>query len=478
MHNDTQVFPSVPAALTSQSLISHAGLNVLTSFLDAVGFANLSEDRLSQFVPAQAIHRPGGILGSLAVMLAGGGEHVSDLDVLRNSPGLFGPVPSNATVSRFVERATVQPEAFAYGSATLMRSLRSRIWKAAGKRNPAILATKLDPLILDIDATLTTSHSEKELATGNYKGGFGHAPMVVSLDYGKDNGTGEVLVAELRAGSKTANNAKDHIRVLDKALAQLPEEMSNKDGNLDTERILVRTDSAGASREFLNHLHSLGLQFSTSFALPVPNERFIHWINDKKHWEAALDQHGNQRHDAWVIDATQVIKLKDYPDGTRLYLRAEPLHPGANATLFDVDGHRVTAFLTNAPRYNVAFLDARHRARARCENRIKTLKNSGMGKLPFHAIAANQLWTDLAMLAMNLVAWLQLVILPTGHTAGVWDMKRWRYRLFSIAGKLISSARKRRLLIPASAPESHVFIALIEGTTLLRQRWRNGHLAA
>ena len=102
-----------------------------------------------------------------------------------------------------------------------------------------MLATKLDPLILDIDATLTTSHSEKELATGNYKGGFGHAPMLVSLDYSKDNGTGEVLVAELGAGSKTANNAKDHIRVL------------------DTERILVRTDSAGASREFLNHLHSL-----------------------------------------------------------------------------------------------------------------------------------------------------------------------------------------------------------------------------
>ena len=238
--------------------------------------------------------------------------------------------------------------------------------------------------------------------------------------------------------------------VLAEALAQLPDAMRDGHGNLAAERILVRTDSAGASREFLHHLHSLGLQFSTSFALPVPNERFIHWINNKEHWEQALDQHGNQRHDAWVIDATKVIELKDYPEGTRLYLRAEPLHPGAKASLFDVDGHRVTAFLTNAPRFNVAFLDARHRARARCENRIKTLKNTGLGKLPFNAFAANQLWADLAVLAVNLVSWMQLVVLPAGHAAGVWDMKRWRYRLFSIAGKLISSARQRRLLVPES----------------------------
>lgn len=119
MLNDTHVFPSLPAALTSQSLISHAGLNVLTSFVDATGFAALCEDRFSQFVPDQATHRPGRILGSLALMLAGGGEHVSDLDVLRNSPGLFGAVPSNATVSRFVARATEQPEAFAHGFTTL-----------------------------------------------------------------------------------------------------------------------------------------------------------------------------------------------------------------------------------------------------------------------------------------------------------------------------------------------------------------------
>ncbi|QXQ08758.1 IS1380 family transposase [Paeniglutamicibacter sp. Y32M11] len=478
MLNDTHVFPSLPAALTSQSLISHAGLNVLTSFVDATGFAALCEDRFSQFVPDQATHRPGRILGSLALMLAGGGEHVSDLDVLRNSPGLFGAVPSNATVSRFVARATEQPEAFAHGFTTLSRRLRSRIWEAAGKRNPAALATQLDPLTVDIDATLVTAHSEKQGSAGTYKGGYGFSPMIASIDYGKDNGTGEILAAMLRPGNKGANSASDHIKVLEDALAQLPDSMHDEQGNLDTARILVRTDSAGASREFLHHLHSLGLQFSTSFALPVPNERFIHWINNKEHWELALDQSGSERHDAWVIDATKVIELKKYPEGTRLYLRAEPLHPGAKASLFDLDGHRVTAFLTNAPRYNVAFLDARHRARARCENRIKTLKNAGLGKLPFTAFAANQLWSDLAVLAVNLVSWMQITLLPAGHAAGVWDMKRWHYRLFSMAGKLISSARKRRLLIPKAAPESQLFTTLIEGSRQLQHRWQNVQLTA
>lgn len=143
-----------------------------------------------------------------------------------------------------------------------------------------------------------------------------------------------------------------------------------------------------------------------------------------------------------------------------------------------MDGHRVTAFLTNAPRYNVAFLDARHRARGRCENRIKTLKAAGLGKFPFTAEASAQLWSDLAVLAMNLVAWMQMSILPVGHEAGVWDLKRWRYRLFSIAGKIVSSARRKRLLIPKAAPESSLLFTLHEGFTRLHQHWRHGHLAA
>jgi hypothetical protein len=155
----------------------------------------LCEDRLGQFVPPGAKHRSGRLIGSLAAMLAAGGEHVSDLDLLRVSPGVFGQLPSNATVFRFFERTVANPELFGYGIETLTRELRSRAWEAAGNRNPALSATAAHPLILDLDATLVSSRSGKENVAGTYKGGYGFAPFIASVDYGAGNGTGKSLPA-------------------------------------------------------------------------------------------------------------------------------------------------------------------------------------------------------------------------------------------------------------------------------------------
>lgn len=472
MYKNTGVFPSLPVATTGQSLVSHAGLNVVTSFVDALGFRGLCEERLGQFVSSGARHRPGTILGSLAVMLAGGGEHVSDLDILRTGAGVFGNVASNATISRFFERTVTNPDLFSYGFATLTRELRTRAWEAAGDRNPALKATALDPLIIDMDATLVTSHSDKEQALGTYKGGYGFAPFIASVDYGTGNGGGDVLTVLMRPGNAGANSAEDHIKVFTQAIAQLPDAFYDQQGELIGEKILVRTDSAGASRKFLHYLASLGVQFSVSYPVPVMKARMVAWFNDKQFWQPALDQDGNERTNAWVVNATDVLGLTDYPPGTNLYLRAEPLHPGAQAMLLDVDGHRVTAFLTNSPRWHGPALDARHRARGRCENRIKTLKNTGLGKMPFFDFHANQAWASIAALAMNLVSWLQLAALPTGHKARGWDMKRWRYRLFATAGKLITRARRTRLLIPDKAPEAGTITTLLAAIATLKNRLR------
>lgn len=472
MSKNTRVFPCLPVATTEQSLVSHAGLNVVTSFVDALGFRDLCEDRLSQFVPSGAWHRPGTILGSLAVMLASGGEHVSDLDILRAGAGVFGKVASNATVSRFFERTVTNPDLFSYGFATLTRELRSRAWEAAQDRNPALKATVHEPLTIDLDATLVTSHSDKEQAVGTYKGGYGFAPFIASVDYGTGNGGGEILAALLRPGNAGANSAQDHIKVFTHAIAQLPDGFYDEHGKLIGEKILVRTDSAGASRKFLHYLSSLGVQFSVSYPVPVMKANMVAWINDKQYWQPGLDQAGDERTDAWVINATDVLGLTDYPPGTNLYLRAEPLHPGAQATLLDLDGHRVTAFLTNSPIWHGPALDARHRARGRCENRIKTLKNTGLGKLPFFDFHANQAWANIAALAMNLVSWLQLAALPTGHKARGWDIKRWRYRLFATAGKLITRARRTSLLIPDKAPETDTITTLLAATATLKNSLR------
>ena len=133
--------------------------------------------------------------------------------------------------------------------------------------------------------------------------------------------------------------------------------------------------------------------------------------------------------------------------------------------------------MTNAPRFDPAFLDVRHRARGRCEHRIKSLKAAGLGKLPFFAFGANQGWANLAMFALNLVTWLQLAVLPAEHAAGCWDLKRWRYRVWSLAGKLVTSSRQPRLLVNQDAPEAELVLLLQERISLLAGRWRNGHLA-
>ncbi|MGP5015979.1 transposase, partial [Glutamicibacter ardleyensis] len=133
------------------------------------------------------------------------------VDQLRAAPELFGPVASDATVSRFMGRIKEQPEAFSYGFATMTRSLRTKVWAAAGPRNPARLATAVNPLIIDIDASLVHVHSDKESSAGTYKGGYGFSPMIAMADYGKANGTGEVLAVQLRPGNRGANSAKSHI---------------------------------------------------------------------------------------------------------------------------------------------------------------------------------------------------------------------------------------------------------------------------
>ncbi len=117
-------------------------------------------------------------------------------------------MPSNATVSRFFERTVANPDLFAYGWATLTRELRSRVWDAAGDRNPALAATAVDPLILDLDATLVTAHSDKEQAVGTYKGGYGFAPFIASVDYGGGNGGGEILAALMRPADITGDRPR------------------------------------------------------------------------------------------------------------------------------------------------------------------------------------------------------------------------------------------------------------------------------
>jgi hypothetical protein len=135
----------------------------------------------------------------------------------------------------------------------------------------------------------------------------------------------------------------------------------------------------------------------------------------------------------------------------RVIVRKERPHPGAQLRLTDIDGHRITAFATNTPGGQLADLELRHRRRARCEDRIRNAKDAGLTNLPLHDFAQNQIWCAIVALAVELLAWMQMLALP-GHDARRWEPKRLRLRLFSIAGRLTHSSRRMHLHLSRHAP--------------------------
>jgi hypothetical protein len=148
---------------------------------------------------------------------------------------------------------------------------------------------------VDVDATLITCHSEKELAAGNYKGGYGFHPLNAYCDE-----TREALGGVLRPGNAGSNTAADHITVIDRALAQIPAE------HIATVEILVRADSAGATHATAEHCHEGNLRFSFGYDLTEQVRQAILQIPDDA-WATALDQDGTERPNGQVAEITDLL---------------------------------------------------------------------------------------------------------------------------------------------------------------------------
>jgi len=179
-------------------------------------------------------------------------------------------------------------------------------------------------------------------------------------------------------------------------------------------------------------------------------------------WTPAYDAEQTPREGAWVAELTDLVDLSGWPVGMRLILRKERPHPGAQLRFTDADGLRLTAFVTNTRGGQLADLELRHRRRARCEDRIRVAKDTGMSNLPLHGFAQNQIWLAIVALAMELTAWLQMLAL-TDHDARRWEPKRLRLRLFSVAARIARHARRTHLRLSTHAP----WVTLIE-TALAR----------
>jgi hypothetical protein len=423
-------------------VVSQAGGVLLPQTARAAGLDRGLSEALAPWRRRHARHDPGKVVLDLAVALALGGDCLADVGQLRTQESVFGPVASDPTVSRLIDRlACDSPKALA-AIASARAAARARVWALAGDRAPDHAVDAEHPIVVDIDATLVTAHSEKEHAAATFKKGFGFHPIGAWLDHGPD-GTGEALAMILRPGNAGANTAADHIAITQQALAQLPD----TDGR-PGRKVLVRTDGAGGTHEFLGWLTRRRVQYSVGFGLTETVARLVDTLPEKA-WTPAYDAERRPREGAWVAELTGVADLRTWPAGMRLIVRAERPHPGAQLRFTDSGGNRLTAFVTNTRRGQLADLELRHRRRARCEDRIRAAKDVGLRNLPLHDFDQNRIWTAVVMLAQDLIAWLQLLALNQSE-ARRWEPKTLRYRLFSIAARTARRNRRTHLhLAPA-----------------------------
>ena len=426
-----------------ESLVSSAGGVLLMQLRRLSGLDRALSKALAPWRVGRAVHDPGKMLADLAIAVALGGDCAADVAVVRAQPGLFGQVASDATVSRLIATLATDVDAAVAAIRSARADARARVWA----RQRPVGGRAGSQVIVDLDATLVTAHSEKECAAPTFKYGFGFHPMLAFCDHG-EQGSGEPLAAMLRPGSAGSNNAADHIAVLDAALAQLPAS--------ERTRVLVRTDTGGGVKEFLHHITDQGLHYSVGFYGMPPVVEALSKV-PRQAWRAALDGDGLPREGAQVAELTRYLPdtLRGWPAGMRVIARRERPHPGAQLRLTDADGWRITCFATNTRRWSIADLEVRHRQRARAEDRIRNLKDTGLRNLPFHGFGQNQIWLEIVCLAADLLVWTQTLAF-TDQPARRWEPKRLRLRLLHVAGRIICSGRRYRLRLPRGWPWNHL----------------------
>jgi hypothetical protein len=411
-------------------VVAHVGLHTLGRFADALGLGAALSARIVPAGERLPFHDRGKVLVHAMLTLAAGGDACSDVEFLRAQPVLFGSVPSDSTLYRTYRQIDAVTLA---GLWDAMAEVRAAVWSTIDTD---------EPVVLDIDGSLVEIHSEHKHGTApTYKKGFGFHPMFCFADL-----TGETLAALLRPGNAAANNAADHLTVLDDAIGQLPAEIASghRDGDDPTavsRPVLVRADSAGATAGFVWGCRDRHV----GFAVVARKNSQIHGAISKielddNRWTAAVTQAGDERSDAAVCEVTDLVDLSAWPQGTRLIVRREPLHPGAQTSLFPSLEFRYWGHYTDQHADPVT-LDAHMRAHAHVEDHIRRLKDSGLERFPFVNLDANRARLAVVAFAADLVRWFQLVCLD-GPLA-IAEPKMLRWQLWHAPARLIRSARQQ-----------------------------------
>ena len=438
----------VKVSADGHGVVSHAGMAMVRELADRTGLSAQVTAALADTYRGPWVYAPGDVFADLAVAVADGADCIDAVGQLcGDREHVLGAKASTTTMWRLIDEridAAHLPRVRAARAAA-----RAAAWAAGAAPAPG------GWLHIDIDATLVIDHSDnKEKAGATWKKTFGLHPLLAFLDRPGIAG-GEALAGVLRAGNAGSNTAADHITVLAQALESLPAAWRPEHrGNPDKPSVLVRCDTAGATHDFATACRTAGVGFSFGYPVDWRVQDAVDTLNLGRAWYPAIDTDGGIRDGAWVAEATDLVNLSSWPAGTRLILRKERPHPGAQLRFTDADGMRVTAFITDTPPGlipgQVAGLELRHRQHARIEDRIRELKATGLRNLPCHAFDANAAWLEIILTATDLVTWARLIGFTSHPGLARAEITTFRYRVLHVAARITRSARQVRLRIDAT----------------------------
>jgi Transposase DDE domain group 1 len=438
----------VKVSADGHGVVSHAGMGMLRELADRTGLSAQVTAAVADTYRGPWVYAPGDVFADLAAAVADGADCIDGVGQLcGDREHVLGAKASTTTMWRLVDERI--DAAHLPGVRAARAAARAAAW-AAG----AAPTGGQGWLHIDIDATLVIDHSDNKTgAAATWKKTYGHHPLLAFLDR-PDIAGGEALAGLLRNGNAGSNTASDHVIVLHQALASLPARWRPGLGDPAAPQVLVRCDTAGATHDFADACRAAGVGFSFGYPVDGRVQDAVDTLNLGDCWYPAIDTGGGIRDGAWVAEATDLVNLASWPAGTRLILRKERPHPGAQLRFTDADGMRVTAFITDTgPGVvpgQVAGLELRHRQHARIEDRIRELKATGLRNLPCHSFWANAAWFEIVLAAADLVAWTRLIGFTDHPGLARAEITTFRYRVLHVAARVCRGARQLRLRIDAT----------------------------
>jgi Transposase DDE domain group 1 len=449
-----------------KGLVGHAGAILLRKAADQLGLTAGLSAALLRKGTSPLLDR-GTVLASLAIAIALGATSMSDIALLAHLAPVLGDAPSGPTVRRALDLAGAP--AVLDRVARARAKAREHAWKLieatpAGFPWLAIAGKTLTGwLVIDMDATLVTAHSDKEGAAPTWKKGYGFHPLAAWCA-----NTRECLHMLLRPGNAGSNTFTDHQEVLAAALRQAPARFRRK--------ILVRVDGAGASHDLIGHLLSLSsprkqLLFTCGWAIMAADEDAIAQVPEGT-WAPGLTQDGDAEDDKDVAEITGLLtRAGNWPDGLRwIARRVKPSRRHMrNLTDYEKEtGWKYSITCTNVPddgipgvpgSHHPQYIDVVHREHAVVETAgVRTAKAMGLRNLPSKTWQVNAGWVIAANIAADLAAWTRLLGHHDDEELRDANPETLRYRIWHLPARLARHARERILNISPDWPWTEAFL--------------------